>query len=145
MLGVAREKIAVQGIRQMQTCLLDLTVEPPPAQSYDLVCTMLTLHHVADYERVLRALVTLLAPGGYLCVLDLDREDGSFHGEGFHGHTGFDRDEVGTLLQSQGLTPIAAKTCFTITRPRGDVERSYPVFLLIAQRPSAHGGAQHSG
>ncbi len=28
----------------------------------------------------------MLNPLGYICIADLDEEDGSFHGDGFNGH-----------------------------------------------------------
>lgn len=55
----------------------------------------MTLHHIPDTEAVLRDMHTLLHQSGYLCIADLDSEDGSFHGQDADVYPGFDR---------QGLT-----------------------------------------
>jgi hypothetical protein len=77
----------------------------------------------------------MLAPNGCLCVADLVQEDGSFHGEGFHGHNGFSRDGFERLLGTAGLGIEHWDTCFTIDRQSGDGERrSFSVFLATAKR-----------
>ena len=43
----------------------------------------MTLHHIHDLSTVLAAFATLLADGGHLCIADLEKEDGSFHGGDF--------------------------------------------------------------
>ena len=80
MLEVVNEKIAALGVTNMTTAQLDLLADPRPAQRFDLIVTAMTLHHVPDTDRILRVFHDLLNPGGYLCIADLDQEDGSFHG-----------------------------------------------------------------
>ncbi|PKO65040.1 MAG: class I SAM-dependent methyltransferase, partial [Betaproteobacteria bacterium HGW-Betaproteobacteria-17] len=50
MLEVVDEKIAAQGVTNMTTLQLDLMVDPPPAQRFDLIVTAMTLHHVPDTD-----------------------------------------------------------------------------------------------
>ena len=71
-----------------------------------------------------------LASPGYLCIADLDREDGSFHTHDFHGHHGFDRRELATALEQAGLVDITVTDCAQITREGV----TYPVFLATAGR-----------
>ena len=63
----------------------------------------MVLHHVGDIDTIIKKFHDLLNPGGYLAIADLYSEDGSFHGEGFHGHRGFDPVSLAALLQKQGL------------------------------------------
>ncbi len=133
MLQVLRDKIAAAGARNMTPVKLDLVAEPGPQASFDLVCTLLTLHHVRDVEVVLRRFHGLLVPGGHLAVSDLDAEDGSFHGPGVEVHHGFDRAALGRQLDRAGFADVRFSTPFAITK--GDPPRRYPAFLALARRP----------
>jgi 2-polyprenyl-3-methyl-5-hydroxy-6-metoxy-1,4-benzoquinol methylase len=134
MIAVAREKIAASGAANVSAIRLDLTSEPAPAEKYDLVCTLLTLHHVGDVDGVLRKLGEVLPSGGILCVADLDAEDGSFHGAGFDGHQGFDRADLGRRLERAGFANVRFQTVFEIAKDTGAGTRRFPVFLALADR-----------
>ncbi len=99
---------------------------------FDLIVTVLTLHHVDDPKSVLAAFHHLLEAGGHLCVVDLDAEDGSFHGDGFGGHHGFDRSELKADLSAAGFDEIRILDCGRITRDDGD----FTMFLAIGHRSS---------
>jgi SAM-dependent methyltransferase len=132
MLAVLREKIAAAGAGNMTPLELDLLTAPLPADRYDLVCTLLTLHHIPDTGIVLGKFRALLAPGGRVCISDLDREDGSFHGPGFGGHHGFDRAALGGQLERAGFRNVRFTTACEIVKQTGAGPRGYPVFLAVA-------------
>jgi hypothetical protein len=46
-----------------------------------------------------KSFMSLLKPGGHLAIADLYTEDGSFHGDGFHGHKGFDPAILAAMLE----------------------------------------------
>lgn len=135
MLAVLREKIAHSGADNMQVVRLDLTTDPLPAERFDLIYTLMTLHHIPDTEQILRRFRALLAPGGVLAVADLDAEDGSFHGEGFTGHNGFDRDALAAQLRAVGLEEPRCETAYEIVKEVEGRARRYPVFLAVARAP----------
>ncbi len=132
MLDVLRRKIDSARIANMTPIRLDLSFDPLPARQFDLVYSLMTLHHIPDTDAILRKLHGLLAPSGYLCIADLDHEDGSFHGEGFNGHNGFDRTELTQQAERAGFSNVSFSTVFTIHK--GEPEKSYPVFLMYAQK-----------
>lgn len=66
MLAVAQEKIASRGIRNAKTLHLDLAVGPVPELRFDVICTLMTLHHIPDTDGILRAFHRLLSSGGLL-------------------------------------------------------------------------------
>jgi ubiquinone/menaquinone biosynthesis C-methylase UbiE len=109
MLAVLEAKLATAQIDHLHPLQLDLTCDPPPTDCYDLIYSLMTLHHVADIESLLRNFHTLLQPGGWLGIADLDQEDGSFHGAGFTGHCGFDRE----VLRAQLVLRDSAAWSFT--------------------------------
>ncbi|MBI3430835.1 MAG: class I SAM-dependent methyltransferase [Hydrogenophilales bacterium] len=137
MLDVVAEKIAAQGVTHMTPVKLDLLVDPPPAQRFDLIVTSMTLHHVPDTNHILRVFHDLLNPGGYLCIADLDSEDGSFHGIGVDVHHGFDRTDLGRRAEQAGFADAQFQTVFSIAREREGGTRDYPVFLMTARRAGA--------
>ncbi|HEY9098559.1 MAG TPA: class I SAM-dependent methyltransferase [Thiobacillus sp.] len=134
MLEVVTEKIAAQGVTNMTAVKLDLMTDPAPTQKFDLIVTAMTLHHVPDTDHMLRVFHDLLNPGGYLCIADLDQEDGSFHGPEVDVHHGFDQTDLGRRTAQAGFTNVQFQTVFTITKERETGTQSYPVFLLVAQR-----------
>ena len=137
MLEVVREKIAAQEVTNMTTLQLDLLADPPPARRFDLIATAMTLHHVPDTDPILRVFHDLLNPGGYLCIADLDQEDGSFHGLEVDVHHGFDRADLSRRAAQAGFANMQFQTVFSIAREHATVTRDYPVFLMTAQRAGA--------
>jgi len=137
MLEVVREKIAAQGVTNMTTLQLDLLADPPPTQRFDLIVTSMTLHHVPDTDSILRVFHDLLNPGGYLCIADLDQEDGSFHGIEVDVHHGFDRADLSRRAAQAGFASMRFQTVFSIAREHATGTRDYPVFLMTAQRAGA--------
>lgn len=137
MLEVVNEKIAAQGVRNMTTQKLDLLIDPPPAQTFDLIVTAMTLHHVPDTDAILRVFHDLLNPGGSLCIADLDQEDGSFHGPEVDVHHGFDQGDLARRTAQAGFADVRFQTVFTITKERETGTQDYPVFLMTARRAGA--------
>ena len=134
MLAVVEEKIAAQGVANMTTRLTDLTAEPLPDERYDLIYSSMTLHHIPDTNAILKTFHHLLNPGGWLCIADLDKEDGSFHGIEVDVHHGFDRDELAAKLGAAGYEHPRFETVFEIEKETPNGARCYPVFLMVARR-----------
>jgi len=110
MLEVLRGKIDRIGARNFRAAKLDLLTDPLPSERFDLVTMLMVLHHIADTEALLRKLCALLAPGGRLCVGDLDAEGGAFHGPGFDGHNGFDRAMLAAQARAAGFARVSFTT-----------------------------------
>lgn len=137
MLDKLREKAAVMPGTTVDARLLDLTVAAPPADlRADLVVSAMAMHHIADLPALLRVLVGLLAPGGWLALADLDSEDGTFHPDLTDVyHLGIDRAWLQTELATLGLRDLHADTAHVIERPTTSGKlRSYPVFLVSGRR-----------
>ena len=129
MLEVLMQKAQAGGLGNIGSLRADFTSDPLPPESYDLITSAMSLHHVADTATLLRKFFRLLAPGGTLALADLDSEDGSFHGsmDGIP-HAGFDRDALSGQLTTAGFTEIQFTTVTSIEKN----ERTYPVFLVTA-------------
>jgi hypothetical protein len=77
----------------------------------------------------------MLNPGGYTVIADLYEEDGSFHGEGFTGHNGFNIDSLTELLTRNHFGGITHKTCFVIDRKISETEtKKFEVFIMTGKK-----------
>ncbi len=135
MLDVLGEKIAAAQVTHLTPVQLDLLTDPLPTRRFDLIYSLMTLHHILDTRRILSCFHQLLLPGGYLCIADLDREDGSFHKEPFEGHFGFDRQALGELTMAVGFEVLGFETVYEMVKMVDDQPRAYPIFLMTARRP----------
>jgi ubiquinone/menaquinone biosynthesis C-methylase UbiE len=127
---VAQAKIDAGSLEDARVWALDLATERPPDEQFDLIVTVLTLHHIVDLDTVVDGFARLLRPGGHLCVVDLEHEDGSFHGEGFAGHHGFERPALAARLTRHGFGDVSFRACHHIVRDGV----TYPLFLATARR-----------
>ena len=134
MLAVLGEKIAAGNVENMTPLLLDLATDPLPAQRFDLLYTLMTLHHIPVLDPILEHFHSLLNPAGTLCIADLDKEDGSFHGPGFDGHNGFDRSKLAARLEQIGFTNISSEIIYQVMREVDGTKVPFPLFLLVAQK-----------
>jgi len=134
MVKIMNEKIKTGKVHNMNALMFDLEHKSYKELKVDLIYTQMVLHHVIDIDSIINRFSEMLNPGGYLAISDLYSEDGSFHGEGFNGHKGFDVDELALLIRKKRFTSIFHKKCFVMDRKISETEtRHYPVFLLIAR------------
>lgn len=132
MLEVLREKANASARGNITILEADFATGPVPQDSFDLVISAMTLHHVDNVPALLETFFHLLKADGHLALADLDAEDGSFHAGGFGvRHHGFDRDNLAQQLARAGLVDIRVETASQIEKH----SRTYTVFLATARRP----------
>lgn len=134
MLDVLRAKLKESGTNSVEVVSGELNSDNVKSGIYDVAFTQMTLHHINDIPAILDEFKRILKPGGLLCVADLDKEDGSFHGAGFDGHNGFDRDNLKQLLLDAGFENVSFKTIYEVERKgeNGNV-MGFPVFFMSAE------------
>lgn len=132
MLAVAQAKIDAARDAHVHARKLDLLVDPLPPTRFDLVFSAMALHHIPDTDAILRRFRAALRERGVLAIADLDQEDGSFHGEGFDGHNGFDRDELARKARAAGFADVRFSTAFEMRKEARGELRTYPIFLMVA-------------
>jgi cyclopropane fatty-acyl-phospholipid synthase-like methyltransferase len=96
---------------------------------FDGVISSMTIHHVEDTTALFSKFYTMLKPGGFIAIADLDSEDGTFHSEdtGVHHH-GFEREILNNIAKNTGFSEINFDTVSIIKKPH----REFPVFLMTA-------------
>lgn len=112
----------------------ELHADAFPAVQFDLIYTVLALHHIEDVESLIHIFSRLLKPGKHLALIDLDQEDGTFHDDntGIH-HFGFEQQTMTEMLQKNGFGNI--EISFPVARRRENPDgtvREYPIFLITA-------------
>jgi tRNA (cmo5U34)-methyltransferase len=136
MVKIMDEKIKESGVKNLKSVNFNLEDENYNATKFDLIFNQMVLHHITDIENIVKKFYNLLNPGGFLASADLYPEDGSFHGEGFTGHKGFDPEELVKLVAKTGFKNISYRKCFVINKQISDsVTKQFEVFLLTANRP----------
>ena len=137
MVEVARTKIEAEGIIDAEAIVFDFPADEPPAGApFDLAVSLLVLHHVKDTGATLRSIHAALVPGGYIGLIDLDEEDGSFHDPdqpGIHHH-GFSGEPLVSLASTAGFEDAQVRIVHELEKEGG---RTYPLFLLTARKPQA--------
>ena len=137
MLRVAREKIAVAGIENIRTCLLQQDLSELTG-SFSAIISLMTLHHVDDLDAFLGHAADLLSTRGTLMIADLYLDqDGSFHKHvgDFQGHDGFDIDQLSQKLVNAGFAVRQVKPYYKIRKTNRDgAEQEYPLFFMVAEK-----------
>lgn len=134
MVEVMKQKVVDRAWNNVVPVCCDLLAADYQAVPFDGIVTQMVLHHIEDVSALLLRFNHLLRVGGFLIIADLYPEDGSFHGEGFNGHLGFERTWLEQALKMAGFDPISIKPCYVIRRQREGKEQEYPVFLSISQK-----------
>jgi ubiquinone/menaquinone biosynthesis C-methylase UbiE len=136
MVKVLNEKLITAEAGNLKVVRADLEHEDLSPGSFDLIYTLMVLHHVGDIETIIKRFHGLLNPGGHLAIADLYSEDGSFHGEGFHGHPGFDPGSLAAILWKYEFTGINHRKVYVIDKVISENrKKTFDVFLMTAVRP----------
>ena len=109
---------------------LDLSAADAPNEQFDVIVTVMTLHHIVDLTSVLTSFAALLSGGGHLCIVDLQSEDGSFHRHdpAFEGHHGFALGSLTERLHAAGFADVQITDCGTFDKDG----TTYALFLAVA-------------
>ena len=135
MIKVLQDKIVKEGVEDFKPLHIDSLESDLKINEYDVIYTLMTLHHIPDVNNIVKVFNSLLKRGGYLCIADLVKEDGSFHSDhdNFDGHNGFDRNELSITLSNNGFNVEYYKICFEIVKEFDDKNKKYPLFLMICK------------
>ena len=131
MLDVMRAKVADGTIRDAEVRRLDLCADPPPQDGFELVTSMLALHHIPDPAPAVAGIHACLVPGGHVALADLDAEDGSFHGHDRDDvHRGFSRERLTHLLTAAGFVDVQVDEATRMTKN----DKEFAILLATGRR-----------
>lgn len=139
MLDVVRSKLALQPHPNVSLAQFALAGTANQGAPCDLLFLSMALHHVADVRQAANCFWRTLNPGGCLCVVDLNPEDGHFHDDhpGFQGYNGFEQTELRAILEQEGFTSVQSKTFLWDTKVIEGAAHPFSLFVMTGQKPPA--------
>jgi ubiquinone/menaquinone biosynthesis C-methylase UbiE len=136
MINVLNAKIDKQNLSNVRTQYIDNEEGDIPGDNYNLIVSGMTLHHVKEIRSLIDRFYGIIAPSGYLCIADLDLDDGKFHdnNDGIF-HFGFDRAELRRYFMNAGFGEIRDRTAAEVMKPGSDGGvRPFTVFLITGRK-----------
>lgn len=135
MIQVVNSKIKEYNANNMKAYEKDINKEFFK-EKYDAIYTSMVLHHINNLQETLETLGAMLNEGGYLCIVDLTKDDGSFHKneKDFSGHNGFEEGELKVLLNKAGLEDITYKVFFNGKKEIEGEEVDYSLFIMVGKK-----------
>lgn len=136
MLDIFNMRIAKLKLKTVNAILVDLDKGDTLKGNYDLVLCNMTLHHIKALEPLFDQFYKITAPAGYLCIADLDLDDGQFHDDktGVF-HFGFARPTLSKIFTEAGFEHVRDISAAEVVKPgiNGEMRR-FTVFLMIGQK-----------
>ncbi|MEV9615473.1 class I SAM-dependent methyltransferase [Aliarcobacter butzleri] len=127
------KKVKEKNLSNIKAKKHNILEEDLPKNSFDLIVISMSLHHIEDIDMFFKKSFEALKNGGYICINDLDREDGSFHAkhnnEGVY-HFGFSKDELVETAKKIGFSDSSFDIVYIFERENGN----FPIFNFIAKK-----------
>jgi tRNA (cmo5U34)-methyltransferase len=134
MIKICDEKIASSKSDHIHTLKINLETDDFK-ERFDIIYSQMAFHHIDDIKKMVKKFYNLINKEGVLAVADLFPEEGSFHGEGFTGHKGFDPEWLAAKMRETGFVNVTFTIPFIQRRAEPDgLIREYPIFLMIANK-----------
>ena len=136
MIDILESKINKYKVNNMFPYHLDISSGSSIDMKFDVIYNSMVLHHVQDTEDIIKTFYELLNEDGYLCIVDLDEEDGSFHKNypDYDGHNGFNQEALKNILINAKFKDIEAKTFFYGEKNIEGEKVNYSLFLMKARK-----------
>jgi len=132
MIDILNQKLQQNKVKNMIAYQMDINDQETLTDKFDVIYTSMVLHHILDTETTLKSLYNLLNKDGFLCVIDLDEEDGSFHSneKEYNGHNGFNQDQLMNILRKVGFKYVESSNFLKDKKPIGNKDIEYTLFLM---------------
>ena len=136
MIDILKGKMEKMGLPNVKTLFFDMEKGDILKGCYHLIVSSMTLHHIKEIKALLDQFYHVAMPAGYLCIADLDPEEGLFHGDNKGvKHSGFDRDGMCRLLIEAGFEDVRQRTAATVVKPIHDgTIVKFTVFLVTGRK-----------
>ncbi len=136
MIDILVEKIQEAKIKNMTPLKMEINDEVAFTNKFDVIYTSMALHHIVDIETTLKSLYKLMNNNGYLCIVELTEDDGSFHKleEDFDGHNGFNQSELKKVLEKIGFRDVRTSIFYNDNKIIDDLKINYSLFIMVARK-----------
>ncbi len=136
MIKIVKEKVDKCKKNNVFPIQIDLMNESYKEEKFDLIYTSLTVHHIQNTEKIIKIFHNLLNENGMLCIIDLDKEDGSFHinQKDFNGHNGFEHRYMEDIFESVGFSNIKSDTFYNGEKIYKEKTIPYSLFYTVGYK-----------
>ncbi|MBU3093386.1 class I SAM-dependent methyltransferase [Clostridium sp. CF011] len=136
MIDILNFKINKYKVNNMVTNYVDISDKNSLDMKFDVIYNSMVLHHIHNTASIIKSFYELLNENGFLCIVDLDEEDGSFHKEhpDFDGHNGFNQENLKSILISAGFNDIESNSFFYGEKIVEGNKINYSLFLMKARK-----------
>ena len=136
MIEVVKEKIKKYQTTNVIPINIDLLTDDYTGEKFDIIYTSMTLHHIIDTESIIKKLYNLINKNGFLCIFELDKEDGSFHmkSKDFNGYNGFEHEYLENALKISGFSNIKSETFYYSQIKYDEKIVPYSLFYTIGKK-----------
>lgn len=128
MLGIFNKKFLTH--KNAKSLLLNLEEKNLDENEFDLIISSMAFHHLKSPELMVTKLKNKLSKNGAIAIIDLDKEDGSFHPDPHKMgvfHSGFSEEETQHWATQSNFKKMHREIINTIIKNN----KSYPLFLTI--------------
>lgn len=136
MLEELNKKLEICSIKNIETLYFDIEKEEGLADRYDLIYSSMVLHHIEDIGNTAKKMYNMLKLNGKVAMIDLFKEDGTFHKDNSGiKHFGFSKEEITGYFEKAGFKNIEVIEFERMDRITEDGnKKEYPIFLLSAEK-----------
>ncbi len=127
------EKVKELNFSNLKAIKHNINEEDLPKNQFDLFISSMTMHHIKDTKMFAKKAYESLVDGGYICINDLEKEDGTFHAKHNNDgveHFGYEIKELCKLFEEIGFEIISCDSVFIHERN----DKEYPLFNLIGKK-----------
>lgn len=135
MIEETKKKIEDKNVKNMKTLVKDV-LDIESENKYDVIYTSMVLHHILNLKDILDKLLKLLKPNGKLIIVELSKDDGTFHSldEDFNGYNGFEIKELRDWLKEVGFININGRTFYNSKKQINDKYHDYSLFSICGSK-----------
>ena len=135
MIDALSDKISQNTATKITPLKTDLTSDPYIYDKHpDFVFSSMAYHHIDNIPDITTVLYSIIKNNGAICIVDLNKDDGSFHTNepGFKGHNGFDHSFLYEIFLDAGFYDISINTFYNSVKTFDDFDIPYSLFCLHA-------------
>lgn len=135
MIEETKKKIEDKNVKNMKTLVKDV-LDIESENKYDVIYTSMVLHHILNLKDILDKLLKLLKPNGKLIIVELSKDDGTFHNldEDFNGYNGFEIKELQDWVKEVGFININGRTFYHSKKQINDKYHDYSLFSICGSK-----------
>lgn len=129
------QKLRDRHLSHLQTYTGDI-LESDMDRQFDVIYSSMVMHHIKDFQSVIKKLVSYLKKNGKLIIVDLLPDNGEFHRHHleFDGHHGFTINEMVAALKEAGLKEVSGRKFYSSYKPIENKNHPYSLFSVIGMK-----------